>query len=176
MQALEAAGNLPSYITKVGSIYEVDALNLSAGQSIILYSSSNSVKLKGDINFQDTAYSSLSDVPRFALLTQGAIFVDSPVRQLDGVYATNNRFMTCFPSGTKQVSFTHCNQPLTINGPVYAGPGSGVVVWRTHGAADGTNNQPAELFNLHPSTMMSEHEAPGQQLETVVQEELPPRF
>ena len=120
-----------------------------------------------DVNVRYSGnYANAADIPAFAVLVRGNIYIDNSVNQLDGFYvaqptdsaATNGIVYTCAPFGlatnalntlTRNLS-SNCGNRLTFNGAVTARQ-----IWllRTFGSL--AVNQPAEVFNYVPELWLN---------------------
>jgi len=151
---------------------------LSGGQRQILNAGSRDVRITGNIRYPAST-TSADDLAQFAILTTGSIYISENVTRLDGIYAAGGGVYTCVGSSlaNTRLAFDRCEDQLTINGTVYAGSNSGVVTWRTYGAGGADRLEAAEVFNLSPAMLIPEQKAARDNLlETVLLEELPPRF
>ena len=119
-----------------GNIYDLTGgtnLTVNAGTHTTLYVSGN-VYIGSNITYSlDTA----TDVPKFALVVKGSIYIAPNVTELDGFYvaqpATNNAstvdaddgdIWTCHPNNTNQLDYRYvadnCQAQLVINGALAA--------------------------------------------------------
>lgn len=121
-------------------------------------------------------------VPQLVLRVNGDLRISAGVTRLDGIYIVTGNLYTCDqgtgPSPTNLTLTAPCNTPLTINGALIIG--GEVFARRTFGAVTGAGqsyNMPAETFNLHPHSLISEYERDSASgaLRTVREREVPPR-
>ena len=120
---------------------------IAAGQRLTIYVNGN-VYVGGNIVYDST--STVSNVPKFALIVKGSIYIDKSVTQLDGMYvaqpvpkcdsgglpagcnnlasyspvtADSGIIWTCHPNNTTKLDYTYppnCNSPLVVNGALIA--------------------------------------------------------
>jgi len=106
---------------------------IPASQRITIYVNGN-VYIDGNIVYDPA--STVSSVPKFALIASGSIYIDKSVTQLDGMYvaepsdtspaavaADNGIIWTCHPDNTAKLDYTYppnCNSPLVVNGALIA--------------------------------------------------------
>ncbi len=146
-----------------GSPYTLAGGTVPAGKSITLFVK-GSVYISGNITY---ASHTADNVPKFALVVLGSIYVNPAVSQLDGLYiaqpdpANANQvvndtgvFWTCHSSDPNQVvKFDYvastCNSSLTVNGAVIA---KQVNLLRSNG--DIGNATVAETFNYTPEMII----------------------
>jgi len=108
------------------------AVNVAAGTKITIY-------VNGDVYIGDNITYTLdkeNDVPKFALVVKGSIYIGSGVSQLDGLYIAqpadttaqavqkdDGDIWTCHPNSVNTLLYTdvgQCTNKLTINGALIA--------------------------------------------------------
>ena len=135
------------------------------GVNYIIYARGD-VTIDTNITYADSDdYTSVADIPQVVIIVpNGNVKISQNVTQLDAwIIAPDGTINTCYEyktnGGTNDASKNenelvninnHCNQPLTINGPVVA---KNLILNRTAGAGAGNNSsKPAEAINLTADT------------------------
>lgn len=106
---------------------------IPAGQRIAIYVDGN-VYIDRNIVYDPTA--TVDNVPKFALIVKGSIYIDKGVTELDGLYvaqpagktatavsADDGDIWTCYPSTKTKPDYTFpptCTAPLVVNGALIA--------------------------------------------------------
>jgi len=150
-------------------------INIQNGRSVTIYVNGN-VYITHNITY---TLNSVDDVPKFALVVKGSIYVDAGVTQLDGLYiaqpagtditADDGIIWTCHGASSDQVLYSYpafiaaCKNKLTINGALI---GRQVNLTRDQGnvasastaedslsTAQGSNNI-SEVINYMPTMIM----------------------
>ncbi len=102
---------------------------IPAGQRVTIYVNGD-VYIDGNIVYDPAA--TVDNVPKFALIVKGSIYIDKSVTELDGMYVaepagattaaiTNDDgiIWTCHPNSTTTLAYTYppnCNSTLVVNG------------------------------------------------------------
>lgn len=137
--------------------------NVPNGAHLIYYVDGDLV-IDSNVRFS-TTYARTGDVPTFAVVVKGNIYIRPNVSQLDGFYiaqasnatATNGIIMTCAPQDAATTADTilkkelqnSCNNQLTVNGAFL-----GRQVWLLRSAGTLTTT-PAEIFNYVPDVWLT---------------------
>lgn len=160
-----------------GSPYTLINQDISVrnGRSVTIYVNGN-VYINHNIIY---SLNTVDDVPKFALVVKGSIFIDAGVTQLDGLYiaqpagtdlsADDGDIWTCHGSTNDQVLYNNpaliseCDKKLTVNGALIAKQvnltrdqgdiGSASTAEDGLSVAQGSNNI-AEVINYMPTMIM----------------------
>lgn len=135
------------------------------------------VEVASDLVYSAAKVADIAHLPLLVVGSKGNMTVDDNVGEIDGIYQTKGTFFTCLErpvSGTPP----RCPKQLQVRGSVIA---SVAALRRTGGdvASKVRTANPAEDFNLTPSTILGSSSGPasGQfQLKIVSEKELPPRY
>ncbi|HET7827546.1 MAG TPA: hypothetical protein VFK97_01630, partial [Candidatus Saccharimonadales bacterium] len=149
------------------------AVNIPAGYQVTLYIN-GSVTISGNITYAGPTGkfnpTNRANIPYFAIVTKGNIYLTNSVTRLDGLYVAQpsptaaGKFETCDSPDIQSTS--QCTNQLTINGAVVA---QYVELLRSHGSSqplgcnprcdiNGIGTAPAEIINFVPSMILG---APG---------------
>lgn len=129
------SGSFPAgksrYVMPAGNI-NIHNLKIPKGIQVAVYINGN-VYIDDNITYDASARSSRSDIPYFALIVKGNIYVAPTVTRLDGLFVAqptnvaspaNGKFYTCSPSIGALYSATtlyaSCRQQLSVNGAIIA--------------------------------------------------------
>ena len=105
---------------------------IAKGNRVAIYVTGD-VYIQNNVQFKQTSWNSIDDIPSFYLIVKGNIYIDPSVTQLDGVYVAQptstggGTIYTCAP-GTPAVSslfantdlYNNCQNQLTVNGAFIA--------------------------------------------------------
>ncbi|MDR0397627.1 MAG: hypothetical protein LBH36_00365 [Candidatus Nomurabacteria bacterium] len=133
------------------------------GHTAVIYTTGD-VNITGNIQYASTTYEAAADIPQVVIISKKNIRIAEGVTRVDAWLIANNEsssiastIFTCANSGetVKQVlnriNSRVCSNKLTVNGPVYA---EKLHLLRTGGAETTSPKDPAEVFNLPPSTYL----------------------
>jgi hypothetical protein len=141
-----------------------------------VYLVNGDVTIDNDIKYSDS-YDSVGDIPSLVIIATGNIFVQSGVKQMDGLYVAHGTFNTCSNAPAGNLSINDCKDQLVVNGSVIAGS---LTLLRTYGADGGDDvarKNPAEIFNFSPEMYLRSALNGGNSiLRTVDEKDLPPRY
>lgn len=141
------------------------------GRDIIIRSTGDLV-IDGNL-FYENNYRSIDEIPRLVLMAEGDIIINDHVRNIDAWLIARGTIYTCQHRPTVDT----CGSQLIVNGPVAANQ---LALRRSYGAdhANGTQAQPAEVFNLRPDQILSAYAQSRRDghAQTVYEVELPPRY
>jgi len=178
----DASGNKVVY-RRSGSL-DLTGTTIDQGKSIIIQAT-GTVTISGDIRYNDGPYSNIRDIPQ-VIIQAPTIQIRGGVGQVDAwLFALNGSgggvLDTCSDrlSGAVRdnLTSTHCNIPLRINGPVVADK---LLLRRTAGSDAQVNarGNPAEIFNLRADAYLwgSAYGLDNNRARTVYTRELAPRF
>jgi hypothetical protein len=171
-----SSGTNDTYFSNNGSTVTINGGSIGAGKKVTIFVNGN-VYIGGNITYP-AAYSD-SEVPKFALVVRGNIYIDPNVAQLDGLYVAQPNpsnigstgvIWTCHDGSATaytaaQVNSLCKNKPnpnspsLTFNGSVIA---KQMNLWRvndglnagTTGNPAGNPGTPAEVFNYIPAMVV----------------------
>jgi len=168
--AITAGSNAYTINSGAGSVFNLTNANdqIPAGAHITIYVNGN-VYIGNNITYGlDTA----NDIPKFALVVQGSLYIGPGVTQLDGLYiaqpATNTSstvgaddgdIWTCHDNTTNQVVYSfptfvaNCSKKLTINGALI---GKQVNFMRVNGDAATASTSEDNLNNAASSNNIGE--------------------
>lgn len=106
---------------------------IPAGERITIYVDGN---VYIDRNIVYDAAATVSNVPKFALIVKGSIYIDQSVTRLDGMYVAqpagttpstvkdnDGVIWTCHPANNNKLDYTYppnCDSPLVVNGALIA--------------------------------------------------------
>lgn len=164
--ALDAIAGANSQIEALSDM-TLSGGNLLAGDRLVIYTTGN-VYITSNITLS-TNYTTVADIPFFALVVKGNIMIAPGVTTLDGLYiaqpngSTGGTVYTCATSATSIPASTSlynsCNTKLTFNGSVVA---KSIKLLRTGGTlrsgpADETamSANIAEVFNGMPELFIA---------------------
>lgn len=167
--ALDAIAGASNQIESLSDL-TLSGGNLLAGDRLVIYVTGN-VYITDNITL-GTNYTTVSDIPFFALVVKGNIMIDPRVSQLDGLYiaqpndaGTGGTIYTCATSATTipaaAALFGTCGSKLTFNGSVVA---KSIKLLRTFGtlrngqaneAATTLPSNIAEVFNGMPELFLA---------------------
>lgn len=175
---IAASGTHTYFVTATGSgPLMTEAVQIPDGAHLTVYIDGD-LRIKGNITYQNSSWSSTNDIPSLRVIVHGSIFIDNAVTRLDGTYvavpdstyatATNlygspkpGTISTCSknntsydPTAAGANPVVDCNNQLTVNGSFVANQ-----IWllRTHSTLGVAGSEPAEIFNYNPATWL----APG---------------
>lgn len=143
-----------------GNNIKIGGSTISAGKSVTIYVDGN-VEVTGPIKYGNWSFdmtNHTNNAPYLVIIASGNINIDNNVNQIDGVYvaqpksdASGGIFATCAIAGVPATKAQEpsCNSLLTINGAVIA---QHVYALRSKDTV--RNNNPAEIFNFNPSTVL----------------------
>lgn len=159
-----------------------DNVKIPKGVTVIVRVPNGTVMLNGNIDYAPGPHSNLSELPQFVIYAKN-IAIDANVANIDAWLIANNStdsyISTCGRVNPANwldgVSANTCNSKLSINGPVIT---SHLYLRRTHGAQQGSQNIPAEVFNLRPDTYLWSYNYASNagSIRTTYIKELPPRW
>jgi hypothetical protein len=108
-------------------------MQLKPGKRIVIYVNGN-VYINRNITYDPSA--TIDNVPKFALIVKGSIYIDNTTTHLDGMYvaepagttsaavtANDGIIWTCHPNNNNPLDYTYpptCNTPLVVNGSLIA--------------------------------------------------------
>lgn len=158
--------------------------DVAGGQQV--YYADGDVTISGDLKYPAT-YASPNAIPSLIIVTKGNIYIQSGVKQMDGIFeargdgATTGIVYTCWPRTEPAVVNNACDtNQLVVNGAATA---ARFDLFRTNGASGATpvnRKQPAELFQYAPEMFLNSalNNNGGSQMtvETSTVLDLPPRF
>jgi hypothetical protein len=177
-------GNLTSALTQSEENLQISAgditpgnLTIPFGRHLAVYSSGN-VYIDNDIVYNSSVRSSINDIPFFALVVRGNIYIGPNVRRLDGLYiaqpaagqeATQGRIYTCASGpgvlyAANQLMANCSGNQLVINGGLVAQQVKFLRTIRslkdsswpeTPNFADGTGTNAAEVINYSPEMYLA---------------------
>lgn len=157
-------------------------ITLAPGRHITLIVTGD-VLINKNIEFAPGPYTNLADIPSLTVISRtGNIRVSQNVTRIDGFFQAQGKFITCHEGdrpGAIGENDAICRNPLTVNGAVTA---SEIVARRIHGGAVSggvdRRNEAAEQFIMRPDLFLSRYmqSQSGNQLKTVDENELPPRY
>jgi hypothetical protein len=155
------AGDLSETIfIQTGTLTIPNNFNIPNGSHTTIYVD-GSVQINGNIQFSDNYPGGVGDIPSFAIIANGNIYIAKAVSQLDGLYVAepssagaNGVVYTCAsgfaaPSLTSTL-YNNCNSQLTVNGSIIAKQ-----VWLTRTAGTLHGGTPSEAFNFSPEVWLS---------------------
>ena len=124
---------------------------------------------------ENTTYSDITDIAQRILIAKN-IKISPNVTHLDAWLLAEDSIDTCAPADGK-LGTTHCDQQLTVTGPVIA---KRLSLNRSFGGNGGvqSNSQAAEVFRLSPMTYLWSYAQSTRSLQapTTYQRELPTRY
>lgn len=124
---------------------------------------------------ENTTYSDITDIAQRILIAKN-IKISPNVTHLDAWLLAEDSIDTCAPADGK-LGTTHCDQQLTVTGPVIA---KRLSLNRSFGGNGGvqSNSQAAEVFRLSPTTYLWSYAQSTRSLQapTTYQRELPTRY
>ncbi|PID33151.1 hypothetical protein CR969_02310 [Candidatus Saccharibacteria bacterium] len=151
---------------------------MRAGSSLVMVVN-GTVRITGNVNYEDRQYSSVGDLPQLIVIAPNIIF-DSGVERFDGwLVSDNSGISTCGtvdPSDwTSGLTAESCDRRLRVNGPVQT---SHLYLRRTFGANAGHPGMPAEVINSRFDAALwgYAHSRQSGAIKTMHLKELPPRF
>jgi hypothetical protein len=148
------------------------------GNWLVINAPTATVNITGNINYDPSALSSISDIPQLVIIANN-INIAGNVTNVDAwlvASGTNGIINTCSDVGpTAALTTSICSNALLVNGPVMA---KQLYLRRTYGSDGSTTGDPAETFNLRPDAYLwaTYQASKSARLETTYSEELPPRF
>lgn len=174
-----------SYNVGNGTLTVAASQPIPRGTKVIIYArgAGANVKIASNIQYENTTYSSIDQIPQVVVLADQDIIVGEAVSRVDGILGARRDLVTCeLPSGLSQPRLGVCDSHLQINGAIVAG--GKVRPYRTWGGELSTSRgtdygTPAEDFNLTPGTLLNSLPVPGSQnvnIRTTSEVEAPPRF
>ena len=109
--------------------------------------STGSIKINGDIEYRDSGYTGLGEVPKIIIYSGKNILISCNVNRIDAVLIAENGINTCDDSG--DVNNEARSRQLRINGSIISDV---LTLGRTYGAATGAwSIVPAEIINYDTS-------------------------
>lgn len=142
--------------------------SLDQGTRVIIYVTQasglsgqrNRVIIDDDITFTQNGYTSVNDLPQFVVIADGTIDIQiaNTVSTVSGIYSTGGDIYTCnaFNGATIMTTGSGCDSnALTVRGALIAA--GRVLPYRTYGYDTVNDTAPAELFNLSPSTLITDY-------------------
>jgi hypothetical protein len=141
------------------------------GGGVVPNGSRTTKYINGDLHIDSDvaftgAYGGIGDIPVFAVVVKGNIYIDPSVKRLDGIYVAQPSaatpgagvIYTCVPSGYSGVAVsllnknlpTNCDQQLVVNGAFI-----GRQVWLLRAAGTVSSGVAAEVFNYSPELWLS---------------------
>lgn len=170
-----------SIIRYNGNIVIGNSTNIKKRVTII---ASGSIRISGNIIYDNSGYSSIQQLPQVVLITErGNITVEDDVDTIEGIFIARGDGAAITQGGAFRTCESYlrdsntCNKILNINGAVMANV---VSLRRTGGDRrdSDTSKQAAEYFNLRPDAFLGSYGAAqgGFQTRTVEEVELPPRY
>lgn len=186
--AIDITGYNGIYSTAAGNTGAVtvtaaaDPVTLGANRHIVIIVEGDIV-INRNIQFANGPYTTLSSIPSLVVISKnGSIRVTQNVTRLDGFFQAKKDFITCAEGGNGGPigeGNNICKNKLEINGAVSANK---LVARRINGAAVvagvDRRNEAAEVIIMRPDIFLSQY-AQAQvdgQLQTVDEDELPPRY
>jgi len=133
------------------------------------------VTISGNITYTTDSLANSDEIPQLIIIASN-INIQPTVSQVDAWLVARGTLNTCAGVARTSITINSCNTPLTVNGPVMANQ---LQLWRTAGSNTGTQSgDPAEIFNLRPDAYLwgLSQSAKSGRLQTVYEQELPPRF
>ena len=158
------------YLAPSGMTSDITAggpATIAAGNSVTVFIDGNAY-ISHNIVYDSSSYT-VDNVPKFALVVKGSIFIDPSVTQVDGLYiaqpsstGAGGSLWTCHDGSTSPPDgywvYSNCNSKLTINGAIIA---KQVDFMRINGdlsaAPDNeasTSNNIAETINYIPAMVI----------------------
>ena len=155
--------------------YEISGGDFTNISGTRIIKNNGNIIIKSNVTYSDAAISSLENVPKLVLYTNGDITIDCGVGRVDAILIAKGEVNTCDNSDIN--SQENSNQ-LIINGMIIA---NNLVLNRTYGAGTGAaSGIPAEIINYDTSTIvwggMNAEIEGGSELTSVYQHELAPRY
>lgn len=169
INAIDNIANPHDQIESTSGNRTISGGGLNPGDKLVIYITGN-VHITSNITLA-TNYTTVSDIPFFALVVKGNIMIDPTVTQLDGLYiaqpngGTGGIVYTCANSVTTipatAAMYTTCNRKLTFNGSVVA---KNIKLLRTFGTllagtaaetSSATATNTAEVFNGMPELFLA---------------------
>lgn len=176
LAASRSLTNLVSGTYKAPNNFEITGGSIPAGRSIVINAPNSTVTISSNITYTTGDISSPSLAPQVVIIAKD-INITGGVSTVDAWLVTKGTLNTCSDvAAMTSLQSGVCQTVLTVNGPVQAGK---LELWRTGGAGNGADaGNPAEIFNFRPDTYLwglSQTTKSGR-LESVYEQELPPRF
>ncbi len=152
-------GNTKTIYVQGGKLTIASNLSIPNGSHTVLYVDGD-VDINNSIQFSGNYPGGVGDIPSFAVIANGNIYISKAATQLDGLYVAepdssgnNGVVYTCAngsPPSLDNSLYGNCNSQLTVNGSVIAKQ-----VWLTR--TDGTlyGGTPAEAFNFSPEVWLT---------------------
>ena len=164
--------NVASGTYKAPDNLEITASSIPEGKSIVINAPNSTVTIVGNIDYTTAAMTASERVPQVVIIAKD-IKISNSATKVDSWLVTRGTLNTCSnATAMAELRVGVCDARLTVNGPVQAGK---LELWRTAGSGTDT---PAEIFNLRPDAYLwgLAQAAKSGRLETVYEQELPPRF
>lgn len=130
------------------------------------------VYINGNIQYANDSWSDLNQIPSFALIVRGNIFIDPSVTRLDGLFVAQDNagvggnVLTCAPGGAdlrgnsnRAAVYNSCRTQLIVNGSMVAKKVYLMRVANTLNDSTGRETPQgaaAEVFNFTPEILLSE--------------------
>ncbi len=144
----EGDGFLYQYNTSNGTTdFNLGESRIKKGQSFILYAPTRTVKITGDIKYDNGPYDNFKEIPQIVIIADN-IKIDHDVTEINAwLVASDGYIDTCVDP---QPSLRSCDKALRINGPVIT---ENLILDRTYGAFNPTaTDTAAETINLPATT------------------------
>lgn len=126
------------------NIYNPITINQGRKTTIIV---DGDVRVRGNVSYANS-YDSREQIPSFAIIATGDIYIDPTVARIDGLYVANGTFDTCSNPSYSTSSVCSALQ-LTVNGAVAANK----IDLKRKGSAD---NSIGERFRFLPELYLSQ--------------------
>lgn len=157
---------------------------INKGDWLVINAPTSTVTIKGDINYENTPLSLITDIPQLVIIAN-QINIEGNVKNIDAwliASGTTGTINTCTNwqganiTPTQDISSKICSDSLVINGPVMA---KKLFLRRTAGAGTAAQSgDPAEVINLRADAYLwaIAQSSKSARLETTYSADLPPRF
>lgn len=194
---LSGSGARGRVVTATGNL-TIEGGSLAEGRWAVLHAPNANVTISGAIEYANGPFSRPSQIPQLIIIARN-ITVNHDVGRVDGWLIASNAISTCqqqaagagtaqwlstgsnYTSNNARLTHEHCNQPLTVNGPIMTNK---LYLRRTAGSQPatpgnpGAPGEPAEVFNLRPDAYLwaQAHMNTSNVYQTTNLRELPPRY
>ncbi len=171
--SLSFNGSMKSGLYQSGGSLDLGSSIIKAGKSYILDASNSTVRITGNIKYEDTDYANIDEIPQLVIIAKN-ISINESVTNIDAwLIAKGGTINTC--NNSDKLTTRICELPLRINGPVMA---RDLDLRRTAGAMGGDSDEPAEIINLPASVYLwaNNIDSSGLRIQTTYSVELPPYF